>query len=301
MTNQKIVAPEGMQWIAGGEFLMGSDDFYPEERPVREVQVEGFWLDIMPVTNLDFSLFIAETGYITLAEQPPLAEEYPDVAAENLVAGSMVFQSPGKKVRPSHYSDWWSYIPGACWHRPDGVNSLTHEDAQLPVVQIAFADALAYAHWAGKRLPLEAEWEFAACGGLQPSPYAWGADFMPEGKKMANTWQGPFPFAGDVAPGSYFSTSPVGAFPANPFGLHDMIGNVWEWTADNWMPDHHPAQRSCCSSSKEMKRGYDEIRKVLKGGSHLCAPNYCQRYRPAARQGQSVDGATTHIGFRCAK
>lgn len=301
MTAQKKDAPEGMQWIAGGEFLMGSDDFYPEERPVRRVKVEGFWLDIMPVTNRDFSKFVTETGYITLAERIPSAEDYPDVDTGCLVAGSMVFRSPAKSVQPSHYSDWWVYVPGACWHRPDGINSLTHIDALLPVVQIAFADALAYARWAGKRLPCESEWEFAACGGSLPAPYAWGADFMPNGRKMANTWHGLFPFAGDAGPDNYFSTSPVGAFPANSFGLHDMIGNVWEWTADSWMPGHPKSQRSCCSAEVEQKTDGVDVRKILKGGSHLCAPNYCQRYRPAARQGQSVDGATTHIGFRCAK
>lgn len=299
----RIVMPENrdMQWIPGGTFKMGSEKFYPEERPLRESRVAGFWMDTSPVTNRDFARFVAETGYVTAAERTPLAEDFPGVAEENLVAGSMVFHSPAKMNRPLNYSDWWAYVPGACWHRPDGVRSVTGAEALLPVVHIAYEDALVYASWAGKRLPTEAEWEFAAQSGMTGTPYAWGEDFMPEGLKMANTWHGPFPYRGEDTPGSYFSTSPVGVFPANAYGLFDMIGNVWEWTADDWTANHQPVKNSCCSAKQNDPERSLYPQKVLKGGSHLCAPNYCQRYRPSARQPQMTDSATTHIGFRCAR
>ena len=290
---------DGMRWIGGGVFDMGSEEFYPEERPVRSVKVEGFWMDVTPVTNGEFKKFVNETGYITVAERVPLPEDYPGVESELLIPGSLVFRSPSADSIVHGPDDWWFYVPGACWHKPDGVLALQPDDVYKPVVQVCYEDALAFATWNGKRLPTESEWEFAARGGMQNKDYAWGDTFLPGGRILANTWEGNFPFKDDMKTSAFYGTSPVGTFPANPYGLFDMIGNVWEWTSDQWMLNYATSQKKCCLSETNKKKMFEK--KVLKGGSHLCASNYCHRYRPAARIAQMTDSATSHIGFRCAK
>ena len=282
-------APQaGMAWIPGGTFRMGSEAFYPEEAPVREVAVEGFWIDQHPVTVADFRRFAKATGHVTLAERPPDPADYPGADPELLVPGSLVFRPTRGPIPLDDWKRWWHWVPGANWRRPEGPGSDTYTRARHPVVHIAHADAEAYAEWAGKALPTEAEWERAARGGLDGATYAWGEDPAPDGRPMANTWHGEFPWRG------YRGTSPVGTFPANGFGLYDMTGNVWEWTADAWTtPD---SAGSCCHADEP---GAHIPRHVIKGGSHLCAPSYCLRYRPAARQGEAIDSSTTHLGFRC--
>jgi formylglycine-generating enzyme len=287
---------EGMAQIPPGRFAMGSEDFYPEERPVREVEVEGFWIDARPVTVREFRRFVKETGYVTVAERPLDPDRYPDADPVLLVPGSLVFRPTRGPVDLRDYRNWWSYVPGACWHRPEGPGSDTYTRADHPVTQVAHEDAAAYAAWAGKALPTEAEWERAARGGLEGAVYAWGDDPPRDGKPMANTWQGEFPWQNTLEDG-YAGTSPVGSFPPNGYGLYDACGNVWEWTADWFTGDHdQPSPSPCCGPS----RTDGEIpRRVIKGGSHLCAPSYCLRYRPAARQGEAIDTSTSHIGFRC--
>jgi formylglycine-generating enzyme required for sulfatase activity len=299
---------DGMRWIPGGEFRMGSANFYPEEKPVHRVRVDGFWMDETPVTNAEFRRFVEATGYRTFAEIPPRAEDYPGALPEMLHPGSLVFTPPPGPV-PNNIQYWWRFVLGADWRHPYGPeSSLDGLDAH-PVVHIALCDAEAYARWAGKRLPTEAEWERAARGGLDQAEYAWGDALMPDGKPLANFWQGRFPYENLVEDG-YERTSPVGAFPPNGYGLVDMIGNTWEWTTD-WYSPRHPedAQKACCvpanprggdvDASYEANAAIRIPRKVLKGGSHLCAPNYCQRYRPAARYPHAVDTSTSHVGFRC--
>jgi formylglycine-generating enzyme len=289
-----------MIWIPGGSFLMGSEKFYREERPVRPVSVAGFWIDQHPVTNAQFRQFVATTGYLTLCERNPDPALYPDADPALLVPGSLVFHKPAGPVSLRDSRAWWLYVPGASWHHPEGPESTIDGRERHPVVHIAYEDALAYAAWAGKALPLEAEWEFAARGGLDGATYAWGEAFAPEGRAMANTWQGRFPWENLAADG-YEGTSPVFAFSANGYGLYDMIGNVWEWTASAYTPHRAAAAadsttKSCCLSEAA---GISTERRVVKGGSHLCAPNYCLRYRPAARQAETSDTSSCHIGFRC--
>jgi len=284
-----------MVWIPAGEFLMGSEDFYPEERPVHRVAVDGFWMDEHPVTVAEFRRFVKDTGYITWAEQAPVAADYPDADPELLVPGSLVFVQPPGPVDLDDVSNWWSWTPGAQWRHPDGPGSTLHGRELHPVTHVVHQDALAYAKWAGKELPTEAQWERAARGGLEGKVFCWGDDFAPSGKMMANTWQGEFPWQNLMLDG-FAGTSPVKRFPPNGYGLYDMAGNVWEWTSDFFTPDHEDAsERPCCAPA----RSDVTERRVTKGGSHLCAPNYCFRYRPAARQGQAVDTSTSHIGFRC--
>jgi formylglycine-generating enzyme len=271
-----------MTWIEGGTFLMGSADDYPEEAPVREVSVDGFWIDPSPVTNREFNHFVRETGHETLAERPADPEQYPDADPALLAPASSVFVQPKQRVRLDDAYQWWAYVPGADWRHPQGPETSAKKLSKHPVVHIAYEDAVAYAAWAGKGLPTEAEWEFAARGGLEGATYAWGDEPMPGGRRMANTWVGEFPVTNDQR-GGWDWTSPVGAYPPNGYGLYDMTGNVWEWTADDF-----PAR--------------EEIpRKVTKGGSFLCAANYCRRYRPAARMAQPVDTSTCHLGFRCVR
>jgi formylglycine-generating enzyme len=295
-----------MIWIAGGTFRMGSNTAYPEESPAHSATVEGFWIEKYTVTNEQFDRFVNATGHITTAERPPNAEDYPGALPEMLQPASVVFCKPLHRVDLRNHYNWWTYIPGANWRHPEGPGSSIADRAQHPVVHLSFEDAEAYAKWAGKELPTEAEWEFAARGGLDGATYAWGEDFTPDGKQMANTWQGEFPWQNLLADG-YESTAPVGQFPPNGYGLYDMIGNVWEWTND-WYSAHHPAAKGCCGGSiprGDREASYDPQspniripRKVIKGGSFLCAPNYCRRYRPAARMAQPVDTSTCHVGLR---
>jgi formylglycine-generating enzyme required for sulfatase activity len=302
--------PEDMVWLPGGTFLMGSDAFYPEERPAHRVTVDGFWMDAHPVTNAGFARFIEATGYVTVAERVPDPGFYPGVDPTLLVPGSLVFRRPPHRVSLDDPRSWWAYVPGACWRHPEGPGSTLAGRDRHPVVHVAFEDAEAYAAWAGKALPTEAEWEFAARGGLDGATYVWGDAFAPEWRMMANTWQGEFPWQ-NLATDGHEGTSPVGAFPANGYGLHDMAGNVWEWTADFFRPGHAAdAAKACCiprnprvlspEPNHAMRQAAAHIpSRVLKGGSHLCAPNYCLRYRPAARQPQMMDTSACHIGFRC--
>jgi formylglycine-generating enzyme len=283
---------DGMRRVPGGEFAMGSEDFYPEEAPVRRVAVEGFWIGEKPVTVGEFRRFVKQTGYVTVAERPLDPQLYPDADPQLLVPGSLVFRATRGPVDLRDYRNWWSYTPGATWERPEGPGSDTYTRGRHPVTQLAYEDAAAFAAWAGKALPTEAEWEYAARGGLDGKAFAWGDELAPGGQMLANSWQGEFPWQNLILDG-YAGTSPVGAFPPNGYGLYDMAGNVWEWTSDDFTLSH--AEGGCCAPVLE-----EAIpRRVIKGGSHLCAPSYCLRYRPAARQGEAVDTATSHIGFRC--
>jgi formylglycine-generating enzyme required for sulfatase activity len=299
---------EGMVWIPGGDFLMGSNNHYREEAPAHEVSVEGFWMDQFAVTNAQFARFVDATGYVTSAERPPNPADYPGAKPEMLVPASVVFQKPRQRVDLRNHYNWWTYVPNANWRHPEGPESSLEGRADHPVVHVAFEDVEAYAKWAGKDLPTEAEWEFAARGGLAGAAFAWGDKFSPEGKLMANTWQGDFPVENLMLDG-FERTAPVGSFPPNGYGLYEMTGNVWEWTTD-WYQEHGQISHSCCGSVNprggKRENSYDpatpEIkiaRKVMKGGSYLCAPNYCRRYRPAARMAQPVDTSTCHLGFRC--
>lgn len=303
------VAGPDMLWIPGGPFMMGSDNGYPEEAPARLVSVDDFWIARTPVTNREFAAFVCDAGYTTVAERALEIHRYPDLSVQDRQPASSVFMppEPGQPAETVH--DWWRYVPGADWRHPLGPHSSVHELDDHPVVHVTLADAEAYAEWAGATLPTEAEWEFAARGGLDGAEFAWGERFTPDGQYMANTWQGEFPRENLLRDG-WLRTSPVGAFPANGYGLYDMIGNVWEWTSDWWSIAGAPkAQGSCCAPSHVQPAGKNEsiepgvegdvFRKVLKGGSHLCAPSYCRRYRPAARHPQSIDSGTSHIGFRC--
>ncbi len=287
---------------------MGSNDFYPEERPVRRVRVGSFAIDRYPVTNEEFARFIAASGYVTVAERPIDPEQYPDAIAELCVPGSVVFHRTGGPVNLDDWSRWWQWTPGAYWRRPLGPDSSIDGLSDHPVVHIACQDAEAYAHWAGKELPTEAEWEFAARGGLEGAIFTWGDEIFPEGKIMANTWQGEFPWQNLLLDG-YERTSPVGSFPPNGNGLYDMAGNVWEWTAE-WYSASSPQSKPCCGEAPTrgatIEESFDPMnpqvkipRRVIKGGSHLCAPNYCLRFRPAARSPQTIDTSMSHLGFRC--
>jgi formylglycine-generating enzyme required for sulfatase activity len=298
-----------MVFLSGGTFAMGSDRFYPEEAPVRRVRVDPFRIDATPVTNAQFAEFVAATGHVTFAEIAPDPKDYPGMPLELAFAGSAVFEMTAAPVVTSTPS-WWDFRRGASWRQPLGPGSSIEGIEDHPVVHVAHSDAEAYAAWAGKALPSEAEWEFAARGGLDGADYAWGDELAPEGRMLANYWQGLFPFANQLADG-FLRTSPVGTYPANGYGLYDMIGNVWEWTAD-WFAQprvERKARGSCCvpANPRGGTRGGSIVksdparvpRKVMKGGSHLCAENYCRRYRPAARYAQPVDTTTGHVGFRC--
>ena len=306
-----MAQPE-MVWIEGGSFRMGSDHHYPEERPSHRVKVDGFFIDATPVTNAQFRAFVAATGHVTVAEIAPDAKDYPGAKPEMLKAGSLVFSPPSHPVSLTNLSQWWDFRFGANWRRPYGPGSSIKGLEDHPVVHVAHSDAEAYAHWAGKDLPTEAEWEFAARGGLEDAEFAWGDELIPEGCYMANTWQGDFPHQ-NLALDGFERTSPVKSFPANGYGLYDMIGNVWEWTSDFWSTRHpEDASKPCCVPQNPRGGGVEASfdpafktlripRKVVKGGSHLCAPNYCRRYRPAARQPQPIDSSMSHMGFRCVR
>ncbi|MBK9332050.1 MAG: formylglycine-generating enzyme family protein [Ignavibacteria bacterium] len=309
-------AIDGMIRIPGGKFLMGSENFYPEEKPLREVTVDGFYMDIHEVTNEDYKKFTEETGYITVAERPLNPEDYPGVPVENLIPGALVFQKSDRPVDLNDYRNWWAWVPGASWKHPKGPLSSVKDRGKYPVVHIAYEDAETYAKWAGKELPTEAEWEFAARGGLEGKNFIWGDLDVQYTKPQANTWQGEFPWE-NILIDEYEGTSPVGSFAPNGYGLYDMAGNVWEWTCDWYIKNVDETTekfKTCCTPDEKNPRvispdgSFDECqpdikipRKVLKGGSHLCAPNYCLRYRPAARQPQMIDTGMNHLGFRCIK
>ena len=300
-----------MRRIEGGTFLMGSDRFYPEEAPPRRVSVDSFWIDETPVTNRDFARFVGATGHRTLAEIAPDPRDYPGMDPGMARAGSLLFQRTRGPVDFLDFTQWWSFSFGTDWRHPHGPDSGLDDLWDHPVVHVAFADAEAYARWSGKALPTEAEWEFAARGGLDGADYAWGDELAPEGVCQANYWQGAFPYGNTLEDG-YERTSPVRSYPANGYGLSDMIGNVWEWTTD-WYAQprvERKAKGGCCvpanprggTKRESLDPANPQVpiaRKVLKGGSHLCAANYCRRYRPAARHPQAVDSSTSHIGFRC--
>jgi formylglycine-generating enzyme required for sulfatase activity len=287
---------KGMTWVPGGTFAMGSEDFYPEEQPVRSVEVDGFWIDRHPVTVSQFTRFVGETGYVTVAERPLDPADYPDADPAALVPGSLVFHKTPGPVDLRDVRSWWRYVPGAFWRAPEGPGSSVAGRHRHPVTHVAYEDAAAYAAWAGKALPTEAEWEHAARGGLEGKVFAWGDEIAPHGRAMANTWQGEFPWQ-NLRSDGYEGTSPVGVFAPNGFGLYDMTGNVWEWTDDLYATHNGHGSHACCAP--DTLPGEHIPRRVIKGGSHLCAPNYCLRFRPAARQGEAVDTSTGHIGFRC--
>ncbi len=297
-----------MVWVPGGTFRMGSNVAYPEERPEHQVAVSGFWMDRYPVTNARFTRFVEDTGHVTFAELPPTAADYPDAVPELLHPGSLVFIKPPGPVSLADIRNWWHWVLGADWRRPAGPSSSNAGLDRHPVVHVAFADAETFAAWEGKELPTEAEWEFAARGGLDGALYAWGDELMPDGRALANFWQGRFPYENTLADG-WEGTSPVGSFPANAYGLYDMIGNVWEWTSDWFAPRHSTASSTGCCQPRnprgpKVSDSFDAAspaipRKVIKGGSHLCAENYCRRYRPSARHPEPIDSSTSHIGFRC--
>lgn len=294
--------------LPGGVFRMGSDHHYAEEKPAHKVQVGPFRIDPHPVTNIEFARFVSATGYVTLAEKPADPADYPGADPSMLLPSSVVFVAPPGPVDMRNHYNWWQYVAGADWRHPRGPESSLEGLEDHPVVHIAYEDAAAYAAWAGKQLPSEAEWEFAARAGRDGSEFAWGDELVPEGRHMANLWQGEFPWQ-NLADDGFAWTSPVGAFPPNDYGLFDMVGNVWEWT-DDWYQQHDQLQGKPCCTIDNPRGGKRETshdlltplvipRRVTKGGSHLCAPNYCRRYRPAARMAQPVDTSTSHLGFRC--
>jgi sulfatase modifying factor 1 len=307
-----------MRPIPGGSFTMGSERHYPEERPAHPMQVDGFWMDATTVTSAEYARFVAATGYRTVAERPLDPAFYPGADAAMLEPGALVFRMTDGPVDLRDITHWWHWTPGACWHRPEGPGSSIVGRENHPVVQVAHEDAEAYARWVGKALPTEAEWEFAARGGLDGREFVWGDELTPGGLHQANTWQGPFPWRNFAADG-FEGTAPVGSYRPNGYGLFDMAGNVWQWTADWYAARHRPpdaaardgeAARPCCGARARrgpaMEASYDPAqptvripRKVVKGGSFLCAPSYCRRYRPAARHAQMVDTGMSHIGFRC--
>ena len=299
-----------MVWIPGGQFTMGCDAAYPEERPEHCVEVAGFWIDRYPVTNARFAKFVSATGHVTFAELAPDPKDYPGAPAEMLQPGSLVFVKPDQPVGLHDIRAWWRFIHGADWRHPTGPDSRADRLREHPVVHVTHSDAAAFAAWEGKTLPTEAEWERAARGGLEGKFYAWGDELMPRGRPLANFWQGRFPYENTLIDG-WEGTSPVGMFPPNGFGLYDMIGNVWEWTEDWYEPGHATPPADDCCHTRDPKGGTRESsldrgspaphipRKVLKGGSFLCSENYCRRYRPAARSPQPIDSSASNVGFRC--
>jgi len=299
---QPGTAPEGMAWVPGGTFWMGDNDF-PDARPVHQVSVDGFWMDKTEVTNAQFGRFVRATGYVTVAERTPDPKDFPGVPPSDLKPGSIVFTPTAGPVALDDISQWWRYVPGADWRHPEGPGSDTNGNDNDPVVHVCWDDAVAYAKWAGKRLPTEAEWELAARGGLDHAEYAWGPEQKPGGKWPANVWQGRFP-GENTAEDGYPRAAPVGSFPPNAFGIYDLAGNVWEWCADWYRPDYY------LTSPKQNPQGPNDSvdptepgvpKRVQRGGSFLCSDSYCVRYRPGARGKGEVTSGASHLGFRCVK
>jgi formylglycine-generating enzyme required for sulfatase activity len=304
-------APPGMRWIPAGEFTMGTDDpnSMPNERPAHRVKLDGFWMDEHDVTNAEFRMFVDATGYVTTAERPIDWEELkkqvppgtPKPDNEKLKPGSLVFTPPDHAVDLSDMSNWWTWTTGASWRHPQGPKSTIDGKDDLPVVQVSWDDAVAYAKWAGKRLPTEAEWEFAARGGTPTNTrYYWGNDFKPNGKFMANTFTGDFPYH-NTAEDGFAGVSPVKSFPPNGFGLYDMAGNVWNWCSDFYAADTPAMCKAKGLCSNPVGPDNKTAEHVTKGGSYLCSPAYCESYRPTARRGTPYDTGSEHVGFRCAK
>lgn len=290
--------PQDMVWIGGGSFKMGDDEHYIEEHSAQDVRVDGFCIDQHEITNSQFAQFVKETGYVTIAERPLSAEEFPQLSEEQRAPGSLVFVQPppGQAVREL---GWWHWMPGADWRHPEGPETNIEGKENYPVVQIAYEDAQAYAEWAGKSLPTEAQWEFAAKGGLKNATFSWGNTYSPD---KANTWQGKFPFK-NLEKDGFYGTAPVESFAANGYGLYDMTGNVWEWTVDWYRIGHHGKEHQVNPTVSDPSKSLDPrepgiAKHVIKGGSYLCAKNYCSRFRPAAREAQAPDTGTSHIGFR---
>ena len=302
-------APEGMAWIPGGTFWMGANDpAMKDALPQHEVRVESFWMDATEVTNAQYEAFVQASGYLTLAEKPLDPQDYPGVPEENLVAGSVVFTAPSHPVSLHNHSQWWRFVPGANWRHPEGPGSGLERRMDHPVVHIAYEDAQAYARWAGKRLPTEAEWERAARGGLDRKPFVWGDKFMPEDGHQANLFQGHFPHKNTAADG-YLATSPVKSFPANGYDLYGMAGNVWEWVQDWYRPDYYEtlaAQGGVTNNPRGPGDSFDPeepgiSKRVQKGGSFLCTAQYCTRYMPGSRGRGEPSTSTNHVGFRLVK
>ena len=306
--SQSVAVTKSMAKVPGGEFLMGSDKHYPEEAPAHRVAVGAFWMDEHTVTNKEFRRFVDDSGHVTLAEKPANADDYPGAQPEMLAPSSVMFRRASRPVDLRNPYNWWTYVAGADWRHPRGPESSLQGLWDHPVVHVAYEDAEAYAKWAGKELPTEAEWEFAARGGLEGAEFCWGDDLAPGGKPQANFWQGEFPWQNLLEDGFEW-TAPVGSFEPNGYGLYDMAGNVWEWTTD-WYQEHAKIDSPCCTIENprggERETSIDPRtpdvkipRKVMKGGSYLCAPYYCRRYRPAACMAQGIDTSTCHLGFRC--
>jgi formylglycine-generating enzyme required for sulfatase activity len=317
-TSSPTLLPPGMVWIPGGEFSMGAIDLPANDavgihaeadaRPIHRVYVDGYWMDQTDVTNEEFAAFVKATGYVTIAERVPAEKDFPDAAPEELVAGSVVFSPPDHPVALCDHYQWWLYVKGANWRHPEGPHSNLKGREKYPVVQVAYPDALAYAKWAGKRLPTEAEWEFAARGGLTGKRYPWGDEFRPSGKWMANTHQGHFPDS-DTGADGYAGIAPIAQFPPNGYGLYDMAGNVWQWTSDWYRPDYYQQLAAAGGVTRNPKgpdTPYDpaeptEKKRVHRGGSFLCTSEYCSRFIVGTRGKGEVTTGTNHLGFRCVK